>query len=355
MKAPESQLERADAVPVDRSPRSVAAQFGKLLARDHVLRPAGRARSDPGRLLRAGYTPRYRVDLFDTQFYLTALRREDQFRFFVAYVRPAGNRARGAWPVYPRIIYKDSSLVWRTASHLVISPQERWIGKGAVKPVPGEPGLYASAEETTNLPFELQSALDTLSRAGGPARPDRRALEWILRRAPPGRIEPYADFTQPREGLEDAINGGHDVATFDNPAVPESLRFVDGFAPDLARGPVAQSRSRSSLYGGDIVKHRFVSVNEQIQYVFVCGPRQAWILPPQTLTRALTTYGLRPIDVPCDEHLCLPGYEFHYPGHSQIPEGFAGAPSPADPSRADTSPWNDRMPILAQYRRLFGA
>lgn len=344
----------ADAKPSAMSPRQVAGEFGRLLTADHALRPAGLARSDPGRLLRSGYTPRYRVDLFGVRFYLTALRREDQFRFFVAYVRPAEHTLRGAWPIYPRIVYKDSSLVWRTASHIVIAPQERWIGKGAVKPVPGEPGLFASAEETTNLPFELQAALDGVSREGGPARPDRRALDWVLRRAPPGRIEPYADFSRPRAGLERVINDGADVAWFrDNR--PESLQFADGFDPDFQRGPVGESESRSSLYGGQIIKRRFVSRNGQVQYVVVSGPHQVWLLPPQTLTKTLTSYGLRPVDVPCDERVCLPGYEFHYPGHSQIPEGFAGPPSPIDPSRADTSPWNDAMPVVRKFRRFFGA
>ncbi|MEL6200691.1 MAG: hypothetical protein AAFR09_10905, partial [Pseudomonadota bacterium] len=91
------------------------------------------------------------------------------------------------------------------------------------------------------------------------------------------------------------------------------------------------------------------------QYVVVSGPHQVWILPPQTLTRTLTSYGLRPVDVPCDERVCLPGYEFHYPGHSQIPEGFAGAASAIDASRADTSPWNERMPVVQDFRRFFGA
>ena len=344
-----------DVRPDPRPPRQIAAQFGRLLEQDHVLRPAGAARDDPGRLLRAGYTPRFRVDLFETRIYLTALRREDQFRFFVAYVRPARPPARGACPIFPRIMYKDSSLVWRTASHLVVGPQERWIGKGAVKPVPGDPDLFASAEETTNLPFECQAALDDISRRGGPARPDRRAVDWVLRRAPPGRIEPYADFSRPRAGLEHAVNGGRDVAWFDDPLRPESLQFAEGYAPDFRRGTVAESVSRSSLYGGDIVKRRFVSGNGEVQYVVVAGPHQVWFLPPQTLTRELTTYGLRPVDVPCAEELCLPGYEFHYPGHSQIPHGFAGAASEIDPSRADTSPWNDRLPILREFRRLFGA
>ena len=36
---------------------------------------------------------------------------------------------------------------------------------------------------------------------------------------------------------------------------------------------------------------------------------------------------------------------------SQIPKGFAGAISEHDPSRADTSPWNDRLPVIREFRR----
>ena len=36
---------------------------------------------------------------------------------------------------------------------------------------------------------------------------------------------------------------------------------------------------------------------------------------------------------------------------SQIPEGLAGAPSEADPSRADASAWLDELPIVRKFRR----
>ena len=34
---------------------------------------------------------------------------------------------------YPRIFYKDSSLVWRSASHYIRSETENWVGKGDLK------------------------------------------------------------------------------------------------------------------------------------------------------------------------------------------------------------------------------
>ncbi|MEM6640748.1 MAG: hypothetical protein AAF610_12705 [Pseudomonadota bacterium] len=344
-----------DVEPDPRTPAAIAREWRDLLASGHALKVAGLGRHWPEQFARAGYTPRHCLDIFDVRVYLTALRREDQFRFFVAYVRPAktGSRARPA--LYPRIFYKDSSLVWRCASHLVIADDERWIGKGAVKPVAGEPELYASAEETTDLPYEMQSALDSISRRDGAPRPDRRALDWVLRRAPPGRIEPYADFTRPRAGLERAVNDGKPVAAFLEPNDPASLRFAPGFAPDLASGPVSVSESRSSLYGGAVVKRRFLSENGDVQYLIIAAPRQVWLIPPQSLTRRLTTYALRPIDVPHDDRLCLPGYEFHYEGHTQIPDGYAGAASAIDPSRADTSPWNEGMPIVQAFRARYGA
>jgi hypothetical protein len=353
-------------VPSDAAEHRVRADFRALLREGHELRPAGTARDNPGALLGRAYTPRYRVDLFGARFYLTHLRQEDQFRFFVAYVRlseaPRGN---APWPIYPRIFYKDSSLIWRCASHYIASEHDQWIGKGAVKPVPGhDDELFASAEDTTNLPFELQAALDDLSRRGGKAIADRRAIALVLRRGPHGRVEPYADFSRPRERAmaqpAGQINGGRDVAWFDRPNRPESLRFAPGFAPDLAHGLVDACALKSRLYGGDVIRYRIVSRNRLIQYAFVAGPHQVWILPPQTLTRELMSYGLRTIDVPCDENLCLPGFEFHYREsgdgdvwHSQIPEGFAGAPSAIDPSRADTSPWNERMPIIRSFRKVF--
>ena len=346
------------AVPDTATPRQVGALLRRWLNSGHELRPAGAARHDPSVLQRAGYTPRYRVSLFGAEFLLTRLRQEDQFRFFVAYVRLPTQQL-----IYPRIFYKDSSLVWRCASHFIATEHDQWIGKGALKPVDGDDELFASAEETTNLPFELQAALDEISRRGGKAKADSRAIELVLRRGPEGRVEPYADFTRPRQlaMMSHPINDGRPVAWFNNPAQPTSLRFAAGFAPDLQRGLLDTSLSRSNLYGGKIKKFRFVSKNGQVQYGFVAGPRHVWILPPQTLTRQLTTYGLRPIDVECAEDLCIPGYEFHYADsdedgeslHSQIPPGFAGKPSEIDPSRADVSPWNDRLPIIRAFRRLF--
>jgi hypothetical protein len=185
----------------------------------------------------------------------------------------------------------------------------------------------------------------------------------VLRRAPERRIEPYEDFAAPRRRARsdprNRIHRGRPVAWFTREKDPSSLRFAAGFEPDFARGVVEESRSRSNLYGGEIRKFRILSRNARIQYQFVAAPRLAWIIPPQALSTEITSYGVRTIDVAADEDLFVPGYEYHYVDasetppqlHSQIPVGFAGAASEVDPSRSDASPWIERLPVIAEFRR----
>jgi hypothetical protein len=350
------------------SSRQVATEFLRLLADGGDLRAVGNARDHPEWLLEGGYTPKHRIDLFDATFYLTNMRLDDNFRFFVAYVLLApGQGGRPRRPViHPRIFYKDSSLVWRSPTHSIRSDEDNWIGKGDLKwmVVDGEEIEY-SAEETTNLPLEVQSALDTVSRRSR-ARRDRRAIEWVLRGAPDGRFEPYSDFSGPRaKAMADPrrrINGGRDIASFECENDPTSLHFVAGFEPDFERGVVAVSESGSRLYGGAVRKFRILSKNRTIQYHFIAGPRQVWIIPPQPLTTELLSYGVRTVDANAPEDLCVPGYEYHFIDesedppvlHSQIPEGFAGEVSEVDPARADASPWIEQMPVIREFRKKLG-
>ena len=140
---------------------------------------------------------------------------------------------------------------------------------------------------------------------------------------------------------------------------PGSLRFAAGFEPDFARGVLEVTRSHSRFYGGAIRKFRILSRNRQIQYQFVAAPRHVWIIPPQALTTAIISYGVRSIDVHAAEELCVPGYEYCYVDkstqppalHSQIPDGFAGAPSDLDPARLDASAWIERLPVIREFRR----
>ena len=53
------------------------------------------------------------------------------------------------------------------------------------------------AEETTDLPLELQDGLETLSRRRRRVPRDDAALELVLRSGPADRLEPYRDFHEP--------------------------------------------------------------------------------------------------------------------------------------------------------------
>ncbi len=348
-----------DVEPRESNPQAVSRDFLALLDSGHRIVAAGQAKRNPKKLLSMGYTPKHEIRLFDATYYLTNLRHDENLRFFVAFVHLGGSDKR----LYPRFFYKDSSLIWRSATHVIRSPGENWIGKGDLKTVvqDGDEIIYA-AEETTNLPLEIQTALDTVSRRNKIQR-DRRAIPLILRAAPDNRLEPYHDFTGPREKVRrnprNLINRGKDVAYFTKPGDPTSLRFVAGFEPDFQRGLIDTSRSKSQLYGGTIRKFRFLSMNRKIQYQFIAGPRIVWIIPPQPLTTEIMSYGIRTLDVNVAEDLCVPGYEYHYYDetedpprlHSQIPEGYAGPPSPVDPARSDASPWIDKLPVVERFRK----
>jgi hypothetical protein len=350
--------------PAAKTPAQVEREFRGLLADGARLRACGSARRSPGRLLTWGYAPKHAVRLFDATFYLTHLRLGDELRFFVGYVLLGADRDPARGEIHPRIFYKDSSLVWRSPTHFIRSARENWIGKGALKCV-REDGAWLEygAEETTNLPLEIQPALDELSRRGPPPRRDPRALGRILRRAPDGRFEPYQDFSAPRARAasdpRNRIHGGEPIAWFTRRGDPGSLRFARGYDPDFGGGLLEVTRSASRLYGGRVGKYRILSKNRRIQYQFVAGPRHVWIIPPQALTTELSSYGVRTIDVEADDDLFVPGYEYHFVDesvsppqlHSQIPDGFAGAASTVDPSRADASGWLEALPVIREFRR----
>ena len=342
-----------------RSPAAVARRLRALVEDGARVLPAGRAPGDLARLFAAGYAPRCEVALFGVRFFLTGFRYDDYLNFLVAYValpEPDG-RVRA---IHPRIFYKDLSLAWRAASHVCTRCGELWIGKGETRWERRKDGLYeVSAEETTNLPLELQGALDAASQAAR-ARRDARALRLFLRDSPADRIAAYADFSAPRERARAGgeVHGGRPIARFRRRLDPGSLSFADGFAPDFAR--VIEVRSAPShLYGGAVRKYRVCSRNGEVQHQFLASPTHVWLNPPQTLTRELTTYGVRTLDVRAPEELCVPGFEYHFVDetrdppelHSQIPPGFAGEPSCEDPLRADASRWNEALPVIREFRR----
>jgi len=347
--------------PAALSSRQVEREFHRLLAGGARIRPAGTAKARPRRLLALGYTPKHKLQLFDVSFYLTNPRQNPDLRFFVAYVRLSDKPTE---PLFPRIFYKDVSLIWRSASHFARSDHENWIGKGEVQAeVEDGKEVFYSAEETTDLPLELQDALEELNRAGRRIRLDERAVSLVLRRGHDHRVAAYRDFTAPkrraRADPRNRIHGGRDVAWFARPGDPASLRFARGFAPDFAKGVLEVSGSRSKLYGGILRRFRILSQNRVIQYLFFAGPQHVWVAPPQATTTELTSYGVRSIDVRSDKDLSIPGYEYHYLDDyedppvfvSQIPRGFAGPPSAVDPSRADATAWLDRLPVIRAFRR----
>ena len=346
----------------DLSTGRVASEFRTLIEDGARIDCAGRARKRPGQLLTRGYTPKYRIELFDTRYYLTNVRQNPDIRFYVAYVVQSRGRRT---VVYPRVFYKDVSLVWRSASHFVRSDTENWVGKGAVKPFIDAEGYeaYASAEETTDLPLEIQSALESLLRKVRRPLRDEAALGLILRQGPDDRIEPYRDFSEPRRianaDPRQRVHGGRPIARFTRRNDPTSLVFVPGYQPDFARGIIEISESTSRLYGGRLSRYRILSANRRIQYLFFAGPRRVWIVPPQATSTQLASYGVRPLDVEAPEELSIPGFEYHFMDDSedppvlvsQIPPGYVGPVSEIDPSRRSASPWIDEMPVVREFRK----
>jgi len=352
--------------PDSRSPAAIAGEFRRWLTDGARLLPVGTARRRPRTLLHLGYTPRHRIDLFDTTYYLTNPRQNPDIRFFVAYVVPDA-RARSRGEIHPRIFYKDLSLVWRSASHFVRSENENWIGKGEARTeiIDGEE-MLTSAEETTDLPLEIQTALEELNRAPRRVPYDDRAVGLILRRGGDDRIAPYADFTGPRKRARanprNLIHDGRPIARFTRRNDPSSLRFAASFDPDFRSGVLEVAATRSSLYGGPLERYRILSKNRKVQYLVITGPHHTWVVPPQATTTEISSYGVRTIDAQVPDDLCIPGYEYHFLDDSedppvfvsQIPPGFAGTPSVHDPRRCDASAWLDRLTVVREFHRRLG-
>ncbi len=320
------------------------------------LAPAGTASTQPGLLLKGRRAPRFRITFLNATYYLSHFAHDD-LNFFIAFVCLEGKRK-----IWPRIFYKDSSLVWRVASHVVRTSDENWIGKGEVKWVRRPDGEYLETlEETTNLPLEIQGALDDATRKGFKPKRDHDAVELVLRGGTSNRIRPFADFSRPRElaAAEYQLNGGRPIVRLARKNDPSSLTFAKGFAPDFKDGHLGYTLSSSRLYGGRIEKHRVLSENRRVQFQFVASPTHVWMNPPQTLTTEIMTFGVRTTHVAAIDEAFVPGFEFHFEDetvdppvlHTQIPDGFAGDPSDVDPARADASLWNERLPMIRDFRR----
>jgi len=345
----------------DVDPRQVVNEFENLLRKGAPLRIAGKAARDPDLLWRKRLKPKHKIRLFETDFYLTNVLQIPELRFFVGFVVQSVNDQP---TIYPRIIYKDLSLAWRSASHFSILNGSIWVGKGDVR-IDQHDGFETveSIEATTDLPTEMQTAVEKLLAETRRAANGDGIMELVLRQAPSAQVEPFADFRRPRAAAQadpkNLINHGQPVAWFAMPGDPKSLKLVDGFQPDFQDGIMERSRSRSRLYGGTLRRFRILSENRKIQYYFIAGARHVWIYPPQSTTTELTSFGVRTIDVKADDDLFIPGYEYHHweqtdnglELYSQIPDGYAGAVCPVDDVKADASPWLDQIPLIQEFRK----
>ena len=345
------------------TPIKTQRQFAELLAGGAKLKIVGAARKDPASLFASGFLPKHRLDLFDTKIYLTNIQQIPELRFFVAYV--VQNDGRGKPNIFARIFYKDLSLAWRSASHFSRNDEGIWIGKGDVRPEfeNGEE-FETSIESTTDLPIEMMMALDELARKIKRPKGNEFTLDLILRKSSVNRVQPFKDFTEPRQRAasikSNLINRGNSVARFTRKNDPSSLKFTSGFEPDFSNGIIEKSTSKSKLYHGLLKRYRILSTNRKIQYLFISGPKHTWIVPPQATTTELSSYCVRTIDVTADDDLFIPGYEYHHfeedeAGElelfSQIPPGFAGEVCATDDAKADASPWLDKLPVIQEFRR----
>jgi len=346
------------------SPRAIGKSFDELLANGAKLCVSGTANKNPLLLSDKALRPRTRFRLFETEFYLSGIIQIPELRFFAAYI--VQQTSQGKTSVFPRVFYKDLSLVWRSASHFAFEDDgDLWIGKGDVQhSVEDGFVMVESVESTTDLPIEIQSTLeDLLSHSVKAKKGNYDFLRWILKEGPSDRVEPYDDFVKPRERAAtfapNLINRGRSVAKFRKPGDPSSLQVTKGFEPDFSDGIIEKTRSQSRLYGGTLRRFRILSVNKLIQYYFIAGPKHVWIVPPQATTTQLSSYGVRTIDVVADDDLFIPGYEYHHEVitefgkemYSQIPRGFAGKICPVDDAKADASPWLEKIPLIREFRK----
>ncbi|MGH0035057.1 MAG: hypothetical protein ACQGVK_08505 [Myxococcota bacterium] len=365
MKAGERVLHRVvpSVKPSDQTPTQVRREFEKRLADGAKIICPGTARKRPRTLLSRGYGPKHRVELFDCTFYLSDPHQNDYIRFYVAYVvKDEGGASRKR--IHTHLFYKDNSLTWRSASHFVVTDGDYWIGKGDLRWVEEDGELLPySDESTTDLPLEMQTALEEICRRPNEIPFDEKAIGLVLRHGPKDRTEPYADFTGPRDRAQanprNLIHGDRPVARFTRRGDPSSLKIVKGYEPDFANGVVERAHTTSKLYGGKLRRFRIVSTNRKIQYLFIAGPRQVWIASCQATTTDLSHFGSRTIDVRVDDDLLVPAFEYHFMDDSldppelfsQIPAGYAGDPAPGDESRADASPWLEKLPVIQAFRR----
>ncbi len=245
------------------SPAKVESEFMELIDGKIKLVVKGSAKKNPKILLSKGLKPKHKIRLFDTTFYLTDPQTTPELLYVVAYILKGST-------LYARILYKDISLIWRCASHCTYIKQELWVGKGDIKTVLDEEyEMTFSDESTTDLPLEMQTAMEHILQQSDKQRGSVADIMSVLQKAPGERVAPYADFRIPRKKAnsnpKNLVNKGRSVASFMNPNDPRTLKIVKGFEPDFKKGIIEQSKSSSKLYGGPLKRFRILSVNKKIQ------------------------------------------------------------------------------------------
>ncbi|MEM7784649.1 MAG: hypothetical protein AAF623_14970 [Planctomycetota bacterium] len=348
-----------------KSIRAVQQDFNDLLELAGKISLASKTGHDFVDLFQLGLRPQYYFSLFDKEFFLTSVKQIPELRFFICYVVERKKKPR----IFARIFYKDLSLCWRSASHFAIENDGAiWIGKGSVREIEeGGQSFEVSNESTTDLPFEMQDALEGLIRKIKRPRGSLEMIEMVLRRGSNRRVAPFPDFEVERKkaasDLRNLINRGLPVAWFSKQGDPKSLVFQKGYAPDFRKGLMEQTKSYSTLYGGNLERFRVLSCNHEIQFYFLKSPLFAWLLPAQALTTQLSTYGVRTIDVVADDDLFIPPYEYHHfeetesgpELYSQIPEGYVGEVCPIDELKSDASAWIESLPVIQEFRKTIGS
>jgi len=265
----------------DRAPRQIERAFRELLDAGVELRPTGKTRNRPARLLSLGYAPKHAIELFDTTFYLTNVRENFYVRFFVAYVvQPTRGRCQDR---------TSAILLQRRRAQLAFGVAHRASARRFLDRKGDVETVIQTVRSTSLARVDYRSADRNAARTRS-ALPEgeddsdrRRRGELILRTAPGDassrtRLQRAASARQSEP--RNLVNGGRSVAWFARKNDPTSLRFARGFEPDLDAGSWRQRNHEPSLWrSGPLLP--ILSRNRRIQYLFMGAPRHVWIIPPQ--------------------------------------------------------------------------
>ena len=248
--------------PDPRDPRALATEFRAALADGVRLRPSGEAKQDPTPAANSplrgalSHRPLPGSNLSDR----VPLRRQPEFHGRVR--RTVGVlRSRRRVRTTRGSSTKDSSLVWRVATHFVRSEDDNWIGKGDTKwelirrrrvlvqrGGDREPAFSRCRKRSTSLAGAARShgGITTRSRSSCSAATEIAS-------------NPFAEFVTPRRRAAERyrIHGGKPIARFHSQGRSQHAALREGLRTGLpTRGWWTQSSSHSKLYGGPVTKFR---------------------------------------------------------------------------------------------------